>query len=219
MMKIELISFKICPFVQRSVILLLEKDIPYDITYIDINNPPAWFTDISPFAKVPVLRINDTVLFESAVINEYLDEVTPPSLHPQDPLEKAQHRGWIEYGSSLNFEQHDLYWSKDQQDYQRNLENISKKLQRLEQQLTNTPFFGGNKLSLVDIAYAPLLMRFKLIEKIHPSGLFEGLPRMQAWSVQLTSLDSVQKSVVPEFDDLYVGAIKKSSGYMSAFLT
>ena len=219
MMKIELISVKICPFVQRSLILLLEKDIPYDITYIDISKPPEWFTDISPFSKVPVLRVNDTVLFESAVINEYLDEITPPSLHPQDPLEKAQNRAWIEYGSALNFEQHDLYWSKDQQGYQKNLENVSKKLQRLEHQLANSPFFNGSKLSLVDIAYAPLLMRFKLIEKIHPSGLLQGMPRIQAWSKQLNSLDTVQKSVVPEFESLYTGAIKKSSGYMSPFLT
>jgi len=107
-MKLELISFKICPFVQRSLIILLEKNIPFDIIYIDINNPPSWFVEISPFGKVPVLRTNGEVLFESAVINEYIDEISPPSLHPQDPLEKAQHRGWIEFGSSLNFDQHDL---------------------------------------------------------------------------------------------------------------
>ena len=70
----ELISFKLCPFVQRSVIVLLEKEAPFDITYIDLSNPPDWFKAISPMGKVPVLKVDDTVLFESAVIMEYLDE-------------------------------------------------------------------------------------------------------------------------------------------------
>jgi len=85
--------------------------------------------------------------------------------------------------------------------------------------LSRTPFFSGANLSLVDVAYAPLLMRFKLIEALHSGEILEGLPRLQVWSNQLASLDSVQKSVVPEFADLYVGAIKKSSGYMSKLLT
>ena len=69
-----LISFDICPFVQRSVITLEEKGVEYEIKYIELENKPDWFLAISPFGKVPVLQANDTVIFESAVINEYLDE-------------------------------------------------------------------------------------------------------------------------------------------------
>lgn len=66
---IELISFKTCPFVQRSVITLKEKGIDFKTTYIDLAEKPAWFLAISPLGKVPVLKIGDEVLFESAVIN------------------------------------------------------------------------------------------------------------------------------------------------------
>ena len=45
-MKPELISFKICPFVQRSVIVLQEKGVDYDITYINLKEPPEWFKAI-----------------------------------------------------------------------------------------------------------------------------------------------------------------------------
>ncbi|MDH4275939.1 MAG: glutathione S-transferase family protein, partial [Gammaproteobacteria bacterium] len=100
-MQPELISFDLCPFVQRSVITMLEKNVAYKITYIDLANPPDWFLKISPFGKVPALRVGDKTLFESAVINEYLDDITPPSMHPQDPLQRALNRAWIEFGSEL----------------------------------------------------------------------------------------------------------------------
>ena len=97
-----LISFDICPFVQRSVITLEEKEVEYEIKYIELENKPDWFLAISPFGKVPVLQANDTVIFESAVINEFLDEVVPGKrLHPEDPLKRAHNRAWIEFTSSL----------------------------------------------------------------------------------------------------------------------
>ena len=99
--KIELISFKTCPFVQRVAIVLYEKNLAFDTTYIDLNNKPQWFLEISPFGKVPVLRIKKDMLFESAIINEYLDEVYPPSLQPMDFLQRAHNRAWIEFSSGL----------------------------------------------------------------------------------------------------------------------
>ena len=90
-MELELISFKLCPFVQRSVITLLYRDVPHRTTYIDLDEPPVWFAKISPFGKVPVLRVDgDSVLFESAVINEFIDEASPGSMQPEDPLRRTQ---------------------------------------------------------------------------------------------------------------------------------
>lgn len=63
----ELVSFELCPFVQRSVITLNEKGVPFDIRYISLKDKPDWFLDISPLGKVPVLIVDEgTVLFESA---------------------------------------------------------------------------------------------------------------------------------------------------------
>jgi len=86
-MSLELISFKICPFVQRAVITLLYRQIPYTLTYIDLGAPPDWFKAISPFGKVPVLKVDDEhVIFESAIIDEYLNDVFTANLLPSDPL-------------------------------------------------------------------------------------------------------------------------------------
>ena len=96
-MQIHLISFKTCPFVQRAVITLKYKNIDFDITYIDLADPPDWFLEISPHGKVPVLLVDDVPLFESNAIAEYLDEVFEPRLHPGDPIKRAQNRAWTDY--------------------------------------------------------------------------------------------------------------------------
>ncbi len=85
-MSLELISFKTCPFVQRAVITLNHKKVEHSVTFIDLADPPDWCLDISPLQKVPLLKVDGLILFESAVINEYLDEITGGDLKPQDPL-------------------------------------------------------------------------------------------------------------------------------------
>lgn len=100
-MSIKLVSFKLCPFVQRAVIALEEKRVAYALEYIELDHPPDWFKLRSPFGKVPLMLIGEEVLLESAVTLGYLDEVYLPRLHPSDPLRRAQHKAWIEYGSEL----------------------------------------------------------------------------------------------------------------------
>ena len=96
--KLKLISHKLCPYVQRAVISLTEKGVPFERIDIDLDNKPDWFLKISPLGKVPVLQVGDKVVFESAVILEYLDETQRHPLHPKDPLTRAEHRAWMELG-------------------------------------------------------------------------------------------------------------------------
>lgn len=211
-MKPELISFKICPFVQRSVIVLQEKGVEYDITYINLKEPPAWFKEVSPLGKVPVLKVGDAVVFESAVIMEYLDEVNPPSLHPADPLRKAHNRAWIEFASTLFMCQFNMVMAPQQEACDSAERELRDKLTLVNQQLVG-PFFNGEEFSLVDAAYAPLFMRLALLEQWCPMGLLEEMPKMQAWSEKLLARPSVQNSVVEELPQLYRGHISASGGY------
>ena len=106
---LKLVSFNLCPFVQRSVILLNEKEVEYTLSYIELENKPDWFLQISPLGKVPVLLVDETPIFESAVISEYLEETVAPPLHPADPLVKATHRAWIEFGATLIMAQYRMF--------------------------------------------------------------------------------------------------------------
>ena len=99
--RLKLISHKLCPYVQRAVIALTEKAVPFERIDIDLADKPEWFVAISPLGKTPVLQVGAVPIFESAVILEYLEETEPHPLHPADPLSRAEHRAWIEFGSAV----------------------------------------------------------------------------------------------------------------------
>lgn len=216
--KPELISFKLCPFVQRSVITLREKGADFDITYIDLANPPDWFLKISPLGKVPVLRVGDTAVFESAVINEYLDETNPPSLHPADPLRRAHNRAWIEFGSAILVDTYFMSVAKDKDGCEQKANEVRAKLKQVEGQLGDGPYFNGAHFSLVDTAYAPLFMRLALTDHAPGLGLVAENPKVKAWSEALLSRESVKNSVVPEFHELAIADLKKQGAYLAEFL-
>ena len=104
--KLTLISHKLCPYVQRAVIALTEKGVPFERIDIDLANKPDWFLKVSPLGKVPVLLVETTdgeaALFESNVICEYIEDTQGGAkLHPHAPLERARHRAWMEFGSTI----------------------------------------------------------------------------------------------------------------------
>lgn len=211
-MKPELISFALCPFVQRSVIVLLEKEAEFDITYIDLANPPEWFSEVSPMGKVPVLRVGKTVLFESAVIMEYLDEVNPPSLQPADPLERARNRAWVEFSSELLFAQYRMSTAEDEAAFEKERAALRTELERLEAQVAG-PWFNGTDYRLIDAACAPLFLRLDLLERWHPTGLLDALPGLTGWRDALLSRESTQRSVPADFQEALRGYIGSRGGF------
>ena len=97
---IQLYGFD-CPFVERSRLLLDLKGVDYQYTSVkDFNPAPAWFLKLNPLGKVPVLIHQGKAIYESAIINEYLEDVFPePAAFPEHPVEKAFSRIVIDYCS------------------------------------------------------------------------------------------------------------------------
>lgn len=214
-MRLELISFKLCPYVQRSVILLNEKKLPYEIRYIDLANKPDWFLDISPMGKVPVLRVGDEVLFESAVVAEYLDETNPPRLLPSDPLQRAKSRAWIEFSSDLLMVQYRMMMATDPETLSKENDLLRGRLAQLEKQLSgDAPYFNGESFSLVDAAFAPGWMRLQLLDNVYGLALFKDCPKVENWSLELMKLPSVRSSVVEDFAELFFGMLKERGSYL-----
>lgn len=211
---LELVSFKVCPFVQRSVIALNEKNVDFKLTHIMPGNEPDWFKEVSPLGKVPVLLVDGQPVFESAVISEYLDEVYEPKLHPADPLTKARQRSWIEFCSDLLGTQYRMVTAQDQAGFENNLQQLKQGLQRVGGNLAEqTPFFGGENLALIDTTYAPLFMRMAIVERVFKVD-FETSERVRAWSDALLARDSVKNSVVENFEEVFMMFLKKQDGYM-----
>ncbi len=202
MAKFRLISFALCPYVQRAAILLAEKGVEFERINIDLANKPDWFLKLSPLGTVPVLVVEqdgrEQVLFESAVIAEYLDETIAPQLHPADPLEKARHRAWIEFASATLADIYGYYAAPDEASFRAKEEAIAAKFQRLEEQLGEGPFFAGTKFGLVDAAFAPAFRYFDLFDRVG-GGLFDGKPRLNAWRRALADRPSVRGAVAGDY--------------------
>lgn len=197
-----LVSHHLCPYVQRSVITLKEKRILHERIYVDLGNKPDWFLALSPLGKVPLLQVDKTnVLFESAVICEFLNEITPGSLHPADPLLKAQHRSWIEFGSQLLNDIGRLYNAKSEEVFVECVQVIGDKLQRLEEVVTG-PLFAGPDFCMVDAAYGPIFRYFDTLDRYLPWGLFEACPQVQAWRQQLAGRATVRAAVSENYPAL-----------------
>lgn len=218
MKKMELVSFKLCPFVQRAVITLKYKEVDFDVTYIDLNNPPGWFKEISPLGQVPVLKVDGEVLFESSVIQEYVDEVTPPSLHPKDPLVKAKNRAWIAFGGDLFMLSHQMVHAPDKKAFEEKLETLKGRLKRLEEAHSGESYFNGHDFNLIDAAYAPLLMRIDLILQNTGVDLLEQFPALKKWSDALLAIPAVEQSVVEEFAELYLRMLQNSKGHLASLI-
>lgn len=220
MPKLELISHALCPYVQRAAITLAEKQVPFTRTTIDLADKPDWFKQISPLGKVPLLRVDSEVLFESAAICDYLDETIEPRMHPADPVRRAQHRAWIEVASALLSDIWGLYTASDEAVFDVKGRDIETKLQRLEVVLGqhDGPYFAGRDFSLVDAAFAPAFRYFDLFETFIDLGLFLDKPNLRAWRRTLLQRPSVVGAVAPDYAARLQAFIRSRGSHMSRLM-
>jgi glutathione S-transferase len=202
MPQLELVSHVLCPYVQRAVIALTEKGVPHRRTDIDLGAKPAWFQAISPLGKVPLLRVRtgrgEAVLFESAVICEYLEDTQPNPLHPADPLERARHRAWIEFASATLDDVAGFY-NAGSDLFEAKRQRLAERFAWLERHLADRPYFAGERFALVDAAFAPLFRYFATFERLGDFGFFTDLPKVCAYRSALAARPSVRAAVVADY--------------------
>ena len=216
---LKLISFTICPYVQRAMIVLNEKNISFDIEYIDLSAPPPWFYDVSPLEKVPVLLVDGNPLFESMVICEYLDEITPGSLYPVDAFEKAQNRSWIEFGNHILGSTFDFLRTDDSKKFNHLKSSLTDHFEVLEDEISDADYFNGSDFSMIDAIYAPIFRYHKRISDYEDYGLFEDAPRVKAWGERLLERPSVINSVSESYDEGVTKFLKKQNSILGNAMT
>lgn len=201
-MKFELITFKFCPFGQRCLIALREKGADFETKFIDLNKPPAWFDAVSPLGKVPVLRVDGKSLFDSTVINEFLDDVLAPPLQPADPFDRAWQGSWTAFAAELLQAQLAAYSAESESAHRDKLEEMNRLIALLADAVDPAPFFGGEEFALVDAAYAPFFLRVQRLHGAFPSlGVLPA--KLRPWSDALLTRTSVKGSIPQPFDDGY----------------
>jgi len=252
---LTLISHKLCPYVQRAAIALTEKNVPFERVDIDLANKPEWFLKISPLGKTPVLLVahaaqkwepvlrsgeypeaSSTPIFESAVILEYLEDTAAPALHPADPLARAEHRAWIEFGSAILNDVAGLYAAPDETAFNAKRTLLREKFMRVERKLAHAtersepvrgqgstprkegPWFDGERFSLVDTVFGPVFRYFEAFERIGDFGILDDLPKVAGWRRALAARAAVQAAVSPEYPALLWEFLRKRASHLSRLM-
>ena len=196
---IKLYDFKSSPNCQRVKVVLAEKNLPYEIVPIDLRAQQQKTPDylkLNPYGKVPVLTDDATVLYESLIINEYLDEKYPnPALMPKEPAKKAKARILVDYGMAHfdgPYQKLRVELMKEQKDQNQQVidsakSDLKKLLQRLDDELGDQQYLMGD-FSLVD---ADLLPRFTRLEGF---GVLPdpSLPRLAKYLERMKARPSVK---------------------------
>jgi glutathione S-transferase len=216
---LKLISHKLCPYVQRAVIALTEKGVAFERIDIDLANKPDWFLKISPLGKVPVLTVatdrGEVALFESNVICEYIEETQAGAkLHPQDALQRAEHRAWMEFGSAILGDLWGLETTTDAAIFESKRQAVVAKFARVEAALGTGPFFAGEMFSLVDAVFAPIFRYFDVFDEFTDLAVFKDTSKLRKWRAELAKRPSVKAAVGADYPQLLRAFLARHNAHL-----
>ena len=155
-----------CPFSHRCRFVLFEKGMDFEIRDVDLFNKPEDVAVMNPYGQVPILVERELILYESNIINEYIDERFPhPQLMPGDPVDRARVRLFL-----LNFEKelfshvatleaHARHGKANDKAMDKARAHIRDRLTQMAPVFLKNKFILGENFSMLDVALAPLLWR------------------------------------------------------------
>ena len=214
----RLISHQLCPYVQRAVIVAAEKGISYERIDIDLADKPDWFLAISPTGKVPVLEVVDEdgrsrILFESAVIAEYLDEISGERLLPSDPVDRARERAWIELASATLANIGQLYSAPTRETFETQKSALERRLATLETEIAG-PWFAGDLFGLADAAFGPMFRYLDVFDWRLGRPVAERPSKVRAWSAALAERPSVRTAVADDYAELLIDFVVAKNSFL-----
>jgi len=216
---VKIVSFKICPFVQRVIAVLECKQADYEVQYISLLDKPDWFLRASPHGQVPILMVDQGILFESGPITEYVDETCGESrLHPSDPFLKARHRAWIDLATTHYLVQCRTQRSPSAEELDVNRVQLSGMFSKIEGEIEGGPYFGGSNLSLVDTAWFVLLHRAHIIEQCTGVDFLGNFPKTKQWQHELLCVDALLNSAPGDFIEEFVNFYLHEGTYLGTLM-
>lgn len=216
MADMELISSAVCPFAQRSRLALLEKGLEFDTVDIefvgDSFKKPQWFLDLNPNERVPILKHAGNVVYESEVLNEYLEDAFPQRpLLPADPGKRATCRIWIGYSNkdflggfypvimSLEVEK--------QENYKREFADLLRYMESVFAELSGGGLYWmGDDVTLLDISLYPFFERFPMLEHYRGFRMPDDCVKLKAWLEAMQGRPSV--AATRESDAFHIDVYK-----------
>jgi len=204
---LKLISAEVCPYAQRTRLTLLEKGLDCEMVEIDLRNKPAWFVEVSPYSKVPVLLHGQTRIWESNIINEYLDETFPePRLTPATAADRAAMRIWIAHDDTRFVPAtYKVLLARDDPDKQKLYrDTILEAFTFMEREAlgkrSGGPWWLGEQLTLADLAIYPHMERLAVLQEYRGILLPPECGRLREWLAAMQERPSVRATMR---DDAY----------------
>lgn len=200
---IRLFSSARCPYAQRTRILLGEKGLEFEQREVDLDAPDDEFLAVSPYGKVPYLAHEEARIWESTVINEYLDERFPaPPMMPADPARRAWLRDWIDHANSeLAPRFYKLLSAQGADRRGRARAALGEALEFIEEVALASPMAGlyllGDQLSLADIAYYPFFERLPAVAEHRGFEWPDKCVRLDAWQARMAIRPAVAATARP----------------------
>ena len=198
--QLELFSARVCPYAHRTRLILREKEVEFKYTEIDLQNKPARFLAHSPYGKVPALVHGEETIYESAIINEYLDEVfAEPRLMPRSSALRAKVRIWIDYCDDHFISDHYALLRNQQPEQHKSLLQKSERnfhfieeegMQKLSRE---GPYWLGAEPSLVDYAWYPFFERLPVWTYYRGLQIPNDCPRLGRWLEVISRRDSAKE--------------------------
>ncbi|KAH9485587.1 putative glutathione S-transferase parC [Psilocybe cubensis] len=186
-----------CPYVQRAWITLEEKDIPYQYKEVNPYKKEAHFLALNPKGLVPAAEYKGRALYESLVLCEFFEDAYPshkPNLLPNDPVDRAVARIWLDHISKTFIPAHHrLLQLQDPEKQHQALQDTYASLKKLADNIKG-PYFFGEEFSIVDVAIAPWIVRDWVVQEHRGFKREDVSPGWKAYSELVEKRDSVVKT-------------------------
>ncbi len=199
---------------------MIEKELSFELIEVDLRNKPDWFLSISPYGKVPVVVDDGETIYESAIINEYLDEKYEDiPLMPKEPFERAEARIWMDYCTNkyLVLSRKLLTDNGNDELQSQNKEKLKQAMIYMEKECfeknESGAFWLGENISLVDLHYAPFFERFSAFKELFGVEWPEECLKIKGWWKEMQERDSYKMTVLPtdQHIDLYQSIMRNMS--------
>ena len=154
----------LCTYGQAAQIILKHKGIEFLIDAVDADERADWLADASPIRRLPILKAENRFIFGTFAICEYIDEAYPHSIQPKKALDKAINRSWMEFSVLLRNSIRQVVREKNQEALDATLKALQYQVEQINAAVNRKPFFNGEKFSVLDAIYAPLMFRLSMIK-------------------------------------------------------
>jgi glutathione S-transferase len=205
----ELFTARTCPYAHRTRLALLEKGLDCEHVEIDFKNKPARFLAVSPYGKVPALSHDGNTIYESLIINEYLDEVFPePRLMPAGPIGRAKARIWAHYCDNYYVtDTSSLVRTRDPGETRRLVGVVQDRMRFMETEglaklSGGGPYWFGAQVSLLDLAWYPFFERLPALTHWRGLTIPEDCSRLKAWRDAMAGREAVRR--IAHDGDFYI---------------